>query len=129
MTKMSLYYISRAFISLALGGLFALTGSRWWMSVLVSVIAFAFFLWAPHSKRYTVHPEHSVTSLRRDERTQAINNKAARNAFVVTILAVAATAIYFGTIAPADAPVFFLNLTLALGMLTYFVSDFWLRRT
>jgi len=129
MTGMSRYYISRALISIALGALLALTGSRWWMAGLVGVIAFAYFLWAPHSGRYAVHPELGVTALRRDERTQTINDKAARNAFVATILTVAGIAVYFGTIAPANVPVAILNLALVLGILTYFVSDFWLRRS
>jgi hypothetical protein len=126
---MSRYYISRALISIALGALLALTGSQWWMAGLVGVIVFAYFLWAPHSGRYAVHPELGVTALRRDERTQTINDKAARNAFVATILTVAGIAVYFGTIAPANVPVAILNLALVLGMLTYFVSDFWLRRS
>jgi uncharacterized membrane protein len=129
MTGMSRYYISRALISIALGALLALTGSQWWMAGLVGVIVFAYFLWAPHSGRYAVHPELGVTALRRDERTQTINDKAARNAFVATILTVAGIAVYFGTIAPANVPVAILNLALVLGMLTYFVSDFWLRRS
>jgi uncharacterized membrane protein len=129
MTGMSRYYISRALISIALGALLALTGSQWWMAGLVGVIVFAYFLWAPHSGRYAVHPELGVTALRRDERTQTINDKAARNAFVATILTVAGIAVYFGTIAPANVPVAILNLALVLGILTYFVSDFWLRRS
>jgi uncharacterized membrane protein len=129
MTGMSRYYISRALISIALGALLALTGSQWWMAGLVGVIVFAYFLWAPHSGRYAVHPELGVTALRRDERTQTINDKAARNAFVATILTVAGIAVYFGTIAPANVPVAILNLALVLGTLTYFVSDFWLRRS
>jgi len=99
------------------------------MAGLVGVIVFAYFLWAPHSGRYAVHPELGATALRRDERTQTINDKAARNAFVATILTVAGIAVYFGTIAPANVPVAILNLALVLGILTYFVSDFWLRRS
>ena len=116
MTGMSQYYISRAFISLAFGGIFALAGSPWWMAVLMGVMIFAFFLWAPRSRRYADHPEHGVTALRRDERTQAINDKAARNGFIVVALAVAANAIYFGSVAGTDVPV------LALNVIRYFVT-------
>lgn len=67
-------------------------------------------------------------ALRRDERTQAINDKAARNGFVVTIGAIGGITLYFGSIVLTDVPVTVLSLVLALGILTYFVSDFWLRR-
>lgn len=129
MTGLSRYYITRALISLAFGGLFALTGSPWWMAVLTGLIVFALFLWAPRSGRYAVHPELGVTALRRDERTQAINDKAARNGFVVTTLAIAMIAIYFGTITQTDVPILALHLALALAALTYFLSDFLLRRS
>jgi len=97
MSGMSAYYISRAVISAASGVLLALTGLQWWMATLMGVIVFGLFLWAPRSGRYAVHPEFGVTALRRDEHTQAINDKAARNAFVVTMLAIAGIAIYFGS--------------------------------
>ena len=128
MSGMTVYYVSRAVISAALGVLLALTGLEWWMAALLGAIAFAFFVWAPRSGRYSVHPELGVTALRRDERTQGINDKAARNAFVVTMLAIAGTAIYFGSIAAVSVPIAMLKWTLVLGVLVYFVSDFVLRR-
>lgn len=129
MSGMSFYYISRAIISAAFGLLLALAGLQWWIATLTSAIVFGFFLWAPRSGRYAVHSEFGISALRRDERTQAINDKAARNAFVVTMLAIAGSAIYFGSIAPASVPVVMLQGTLILGTLTYFVSDFLLRRS
>jgi uncharacterized membrane protein len=129
MTGMSRYYISRVFISAAFGGLFALTGSPWWMAVPVSVVLIALFLYAPHSGRYAVHPELGVTALQRDERTQTITDRAARNAFVVTALVIAGITVYFGAISSASVPVVALQLTLAVAALTYFLSDFWLRRS
>jgi len=128
MSGMSVYYVSRAVMSAALGVLLALTGLEWWMAAMLGAIVFAFFVWAPRSGRYSVHPELGVTALRRDERTQGINDKAARNAFVVTMLAVAGTAIYFGAMAAVSVPVAALKWTLVLGVLVYFVSDFVLRR-
>jgi nitrogen fixation-related uncharacterized protein len=97
------------------------------MAVLVGLLVFVLFLWAPRSGRYAVHPELGVTALRRDERTQVINDKAARNGFVVTILMIAAIAAYFGAIAQTNVPILALHLSLVLGVLTYFFSDFWLR--
>lgn len=129
MRGLSRYYISRTVISAALGGLFALSGASWWMAVLVTAAAFAFFLWAARSGRYAVHPKFGVTALRRDERTQALSDKAARNAFAVAILALAAIAITFGRVVRTDVPIGFLNGTIALAALTYFLSDLWLRRS
>jgi hypothetical protein len=122
------YYLSRALVSAAFGGLLAMTGSPWWTAVLVGATAFGLFLWAPVSGRYVVDPERGVTALVRDERSQAIVGKASRNAFVVTISLVAALTLYFGIINPGSVPVHALGLVLFLGALTYFVSDLWLRR-
>lgn len=129
MIGMSRYYISRAVISAAFGLLLAFAGFEWRIATLGSITAFVLFLLAPRSGRYTVHPELGITALQRDERTQAINDKAARNAFIVTMLAIAGVAMYFGSIVPANVPVIILHFMLALGMLSYFVSDFWLRRS
>jgi uncharacterized membrane protein len=128
MTGMSRYYISRALMSIALGVFLAVTGSQWWLAGLASMIVLAFFLWAPHSGRYAVHPEFGITALRRDERTQGINDKAARNAYVVSMLFIAGITIYFGTIASASVPIAILKFALILGLLVYYGSDFWLRR-
>jgi hypothetical protein len=122
------YYLSRTLIAAALGGILALAGSPWWMSTSIGVLALAFFIWAPHSGRYVIRPESGIAPLRRDERTQAVNDRAARNAFVVCMLATAAAAIYFGLVARANVPVIVLDVTLALGLATYFVSDLILRR-
>jgi hypothetical protein len=129
MTGMTRYYVSRIVFAIALGLLFAFTGSPWWMAALIGGLALAFFLWAPQSGRYVVQPERGGTALRRDERTQVINDKAARNAFVISMLSLAAIEVYFGAFAPALVPVALLNLVLALGVLTYFASDAWLRRS
>ena len=123
------YYLSRALISAALGGLLAMTGSSWWIAALVGAAAFAFFLWAPVSGRYVGDPERGVTALGRDERSQAIVGVASRNAFAVTIFLLAALTIYFGVINPGSVPIEVLSLVLFFGALTYFVSDLWFRRT
>ncbi|MDY7077093.1 MAG: hypothetical protein SXV54_09240 [Chloroflexota bacterium] len=129
MTGKTRYYLSRAIVSAAFGSLFALTDGHWWQAALVGILAFAWFLWAPHSGRYTVNFERAVTALQRDERSQAINDQAARNTLVVTMLAVGGLVIYFGQILSAAVPVFALNLAFILSMLTYFATDLWLRRT
>ena len=126
MNRMS-YYLSRAFISIVLGGLIALTVTPWWISVFVGLVTFVLFLWAPRSGRYA-DSEGGVTPLERDERSRAIVGKASRNAFLVTLLLLAALTVYFGVINPGSVSVNLLSLVLFLGMLTYFVSDYWLRR-
>jgi hypothetical protein len=122
------YYLSRALISAAFGGLLAMTGSPWWTAALVGAAAFGLFLWAPMSGRYVVDPERGVTALGRDERAQAIVGKASRNAFAVTMLLIAALGLYFGILNPGSVPIQALGLVVFLGTLTYFVSDLWLRR-
>jgi uncharacterized membrane protein len=127
MKGMSLYYISRAIVSIVFGGLFYLSGSSLWTSILIGTVAFIWFLWAPHTGRYGVHPEFGVTALRRDERTQQINDHAARNAFVVLGIAVAILSIYFGSVLQTDVPARILNYALILGAATYYFTDFRLR--
>lgn len=126
MTGMSRYYISRALISIAFAAVFAFTGTPWWQSALMGAAMLAFFFYAPHSGRYAVHPELGATALRRDERTQAISDKAARNAFVAGMLALAGVALYFA--GSTTVPLAALHWILILGALVYFLSDLWLRR-
>jgi hypothetical protein len=68
-------------------------------------------------------------AVRRDERTQAIADKAARNSFIVLMLAVASIAVYFGSIARTDVPIAPVSLLGLLGMIVHFAADIWLRRT
>jgi len=66
--------------------------------------------------------------VRRDERTQAIVDKTARNSFIVLMLAVASTTVYFGSIARTDVPIALVCLLALLGMVVHFAVDIWLRR-
>jgi hypothetical protein len=128
MTNMMKYYVSRAAVTAVAVALLLLAGSSWWIAAVVGVLVLGFFLLAPRGGRYVVKAEHVVTALRRDERTQAVANKAARNGFVALMLAAAALAIYWGAIAETGVPAYVLYLLVALGWVVYFVSDFWLRR-
>lgn len=128
MTIKPSYYVTRAFVSAALGIVFALAGLPWWGALVVAVGAFALFIWAPRSGRYVVQSQGGPAPLRHDERTAAIRSQAARNGFVGIMLALAAVTLYFGLIVPGDLPVGIPSLTLALGAVIYFVSDYWLRR-
>lgn len=128
MTGMKAYYLSRAAISIALGVLLVLSGSSMWLGLLIAAIAFGWFLVAPHIGRYAVHPEFGVTALRRDERSELINDKAGRNAFVLTMIALAALIVYSGATAAAAVSLRALEGLLVLGAAVYYVSDFWLRK-
>ncbi len=129
MSGMKAYYISRALISLGFGVLMVLSGSPLWAASLIAALALGWFLLAPHLGRYTVHPEFGVTALRRDERSQMINDKAARNAFVVTMLTLGALSFYSANAALTPLPMAALKWLLILGAAAYYVSEAWIRRT
>jgi len=122
------YYLSRTIISVVFGLLLFVTGSPLWIAMLICGLILAFFLWAPHSGRYSVHPEFGVTALRRDELTQTINDKAARNAFIVSMLTITTIAVYFGSFGAINISIGIFKIVLFIGALTYFVSDLWLRK-
>ncbi len=128
MTGMRAYYISRALLSVGFGVLFVLGGASWWVGILIAAVAFGWFLLAPRIGRYSVHPERGVTALQRDERSQMINDKAARNAFVICMLAVAGVALYHHSLALSSVPTAVLEGILVLGAAVYYISDFLLRR-
>ncbi len=123
------YTLSRIVLSLALGGFFYLSGSSVWSAMLIAGVLIALFLWAPNSGRYSVHPEYGITALRRDERTQVINDQAARNAFVVVMLLSGAALIYCGAIGIASDALVYLKIILLAGVGVYYISDLALRRT
>jgi len=123
------YILSRIVLSLAFGGLFYLSGSSVWTAMLITGVLITLFLWAPNSGRYSVHPEYGITALRRDERTQVINDQAARNAFVAVMLLSGAALIYLrATGNPSDVIVYLKTILLA-GVGVYYISDFALRKT
>ncbi|MHC1783239.1 MAG: hypothetical protein AB9891_10895 [Anaerolineaceae bacterium] len=122
------YYLSRTVLSVAFAGLMYLTGSPLWMAALFGGLILILFILAPLSGRYSVHPEFGITALRRDERTGVINDKAARNAFVASMLAVAVIAGYFTAVGVGLVPVKILEFILVGGLLVYYISDFFLRR-
>lgn len=121
------YYISRAIFSIAFGGLFYVTGGSLWSSAGIGTVLLALFLWAPHCGRYAVHPEYGVTALRRDERSQVINDKAARNAFVVVMLLIGGASLYFGMAGVISISYTVLKALIIAGVLVYYASDIWLR--
>jgi nitrogen fixation-related uncharacterized protein len=122
------YYLSRTILSIAFGVLLFVTGLSLWKAVLIGVLILALFLWAPHSGRYSVHPEFGITALRRDERTQLINDKAARNAFIVSMLTIGALGAYVGLFGVINISIG-VFIVLIIGALSYYISDLWLRKS
>jgi heme A synthase len=76
-----------------------------------------------------VDRSRGAVALRRDERTQSINDKSARNAFVVTTLALAGVMIYAGSTGALAVSLATLHVVLGVGVLSYFASDLYLRRS
>ena len=126
---MTRYYVSRMLIAWLFAALFYIAGAGWWVTLLVGFAISAWFLYAPRSGRYQVDPERGVTALQRDERSRWINDKAARNAFVVLALALGGLNIYFGTVSgQAMIPIYWTRWLLIAAVAVYAVTDVSLRR-
>jgi hypothetical protein len=122
------YYVSRMMIAIFLGGLFALLGAQWWIAVLAGLMAAAVFFYAPLSGHYTVQPEKSLTPLRKDEFSRSITDKAGRNAFAFIIITLAGIILYSQLSTHTMVAVNALSVLMALGVIVFFVSDYWMRR-
>jgi polyferredoxin len=122
------YIVSRGAVAAVFSGILYAGGLTWWIAALVGVLTFAFFLAAPRSGRYVVQGD-GIAPLRRDERSGAIRDKAARNAFVVTILAVAGLTVAYGRVLDAAIPVSALSGILGLAAVAYAISELCLRRS
>lgn len=129
MSGMRFYYISRTVVAAAFSVVLFLSGAPWWQATLILVVALLYFYWAPRSGRYAVYPERGVTALQRDEHTQGISEKAGRNAWIALTLVGVALILYSKSIQVELMPVQWLSWSLILGVLAYFASDLWLRRT
>lgn len=125
---MNRYYISRGVLSIAFGVLLYLVSDTLVLGLLSAILTFIIFVFLPRSGRYKVLAHKGVTALRRDEWMHSINQRSGRNAWVIVAIAGSGLVLYYGLISPGDVPVNLLSLLLLLGMVTYYVSDFWLRR-
>jgi len=129
MSGMRFYYISRTVVAVVFSAAFLLMGAAWWQAALFLLAALLFFYWAPRSGRYAVYPERGVTALQRDEHTQGVADKAGRNAWIALTLAAVALVLYSKSIQAELMPVQWLSWLLILGVIAYFASDLWLRRS
>lgn len=123
------YVVSRAVLTAVLGAALYAGGLPWWGAAAACVVALGFFLLAPRCGRYVVKDDGGAVPFRRDERSRAIRDHAARNAFVLTVLALAGLTIAYGLILDAAVPVAALGSVLGLAILAYVVSDLCLRRS
>jgi Ca2+/Na+ antiporter len=123
------YIASRAALAAVLAVALYFGGLPWWSAALAGGLALAYFLWAPRSGRYVVRDQDGAAPLRRDERSQTVTDKSARNGFVVTVLAVAALTMVYGRVLEDSVPVSALVGVLGLAAATYALSDLFLRRT
>lgn len=121
------YTLTRVAIALVLGILIGYK-TFWWSGVLVGAAALFFFVWAASSGRYLIDAEGGARPMHLDERMQAIRDRAAKNAFITLMLALALLSLYFGLIRPGAIPAQWLQGVLGLGFLAYFVSDALQRR-
>jgi len=121
------YYVTRTLLALGLAGVLYAASGSWWMAIIAGGAAIAFFFWFPHSGRYTIEPEGGATPMRRDERAQRINNRAGRNGFGVLMLGLALLILFFSS-PEGTVPTAGLNILLLAGVLSYLLSDLWMRR-
>lgn len=128
MNAMSTYYLSRAALCIGFATLLIISGAELWVGILAGLLTFGWFLLAPRIGRYVVRHEAGVAALHRDERAQAINNAAARNGFVVAMLAAGAVVVHAILRAQSTVPVDVLEWLMLLGIVVYSASDIWMRR-
>lgn len=122
------YYLSRGLIATGFGVMLIFLGAPWLIGLGVFALAMAWFLWAPRSGLYVVRPQGGIAALSRDERLASMNNKAARNGFVVAVMALAVCLTYFRVWGGDTVPTAIVASILVLTVLVYAISGFVLRR-
>jgi hypothetical protein len=112
------YYLSRAVLSAAFAILvFGLT----WKATLLAAVLFGLFLLYLHSGWFRIDPSHPLKPIRRDDRGRDIQRKALIAAVVAGMLVyiILTQASGFLGMSLGAGP-----LALALGVLTYFATQF-----
>lgn len=125
---MERYYISRVAMSIVLGAVFYFASGYLTAGVIGALVVMLVFLYLPRSGRYTLSANGSAAPFRRDEWARNISHRSGLNAWVVVTVAGSGMLLYYGLISPADMPVPLLGLLMLAGWITYFASDFWMRR-
>lgn len=120
------YLAPRLLAVAALVVLAGLAGGSWYVAGLLGGVVLVALLALRRSGRYLVTAEGAV--LQRDERGRAIADRAARNGFVVLVLATGALSIAFHVAGRTAVPLGLLEGAMALGALVWLASDLWQRR-
>lgn len=121
------YYLTRLAL-IALWLLVATVGGLPpWAGVLPAAAMIGYFIWVPLSGRYIVHEDRPLAPMRRDERSQAVTNRAVTWAFTVQMLLLG-SGIVWATLSHQEQLGAILGFILATGMLTYLVAQGWLSR-
>ena len=125
--RMPLAFVAtRTLVAAALGALAVLVGASWYAAGVLAGVALVALLVARRSGRYLSTDNGAV--LRRDERGREIADRAARNGFVVLVLAVGAISAVSHALGRASVPVGAVEGALAAGALAWLASDLWQRR-
>ncbi len=120
------FVAARLLAAALLGGLAALAGASWYVAGALAGVAAVALLVARRQGRYLAGQRGAV--LQRDERGRMIADRAARNGFVVLVLAVGAISIVAHALGRASIPLGLLEGALAAGALAWLASDAWQRR-
>ncbi len=116
--ELSLYYITRAGISVLVGVLTSLSGRPLWISLLTGLFTFGLFLWYAHSGYFLIDESTPLTPLRRDARGKVIRDRA-------LLYAVVTGALIYGMIVLVEQTMGIApevkNLALLVGITAYFV--------
>lgn len=112
------YYLSRAALSVVFA---ILVIGLTWKAALLAIVLFGGFLLYAHSGWFLVDPSHHLTPLRRDERARGIQRKAliaaVSEGILVYVVLTQATDLLNLSVAIG-------SLSLSLGVITYFVTQF-----
>jgi len=119
------YYLSRLAIVALWVVVATVGGLPPWASVLSAGAMIGYFVWLPLSGRYIVHEDRPLAPMRRDERSQAVTNKAVKWAFMVQILLLGAGMVW-ATLWHQEQLGAILGFILATGMLTYLAAQGWM---
>ncbi len=122
------YVLTRLPIVVALALLAALAGGSVWLVGAVAGAAGAAIALVPGGGRYGVRSGPRGVALERDERGRLIADRAARNGFVVVVVALGAASIVLHASGRSVVPGYLLDLILAAGVLTWMGSDLLQRR-
>jgi len=120
------YVATRLLVAAVLAALAGLVGGSWYLAGVFGGLSFVALMVVRRGGRYLTTANGAV--VRRDERGREIADRAARNGFVVLVLATGVLAMVFHALGRGAVPVGLLDGALVLGALAWLASDLWQRR-